>query len=110
MNGNALFHAVGLVIATLVLLPLPLLILTGHAPAWVRTRVVEPRWLALAMIGFWLPSLFNAVPRILNAGTGVVVACSLLGALLGLVGIAFFLRVAWATAQATRTGRTGRRR
>ncbi|MFF3432053.1 hypothetical protein [Streptomyces sp. NPDC002602] len=98
----------GLVIATLVLLPLPLLILTGRAPTWVRTRVAEPRWPAFAMIGFWLPSLFNAVPRILNAETGVIVTCSVVGALLAFVGIAFFFRAAWATAQAARTGRTGR--
>ncbi|MGW7465333.1 hypothetical protein ACWGJT_11605 [Streptomyces xantholiticus] len=105
MNGNSLFHAVGLAVCTLVLLPLPLLILTGRAPGRLRTRIADPRSLALALIGFWLLVLFNAVPRILGAGTGVVAACSAVGVLLGLGGIVFFFRAAWATAQAARTGR-----
>ncbi|MFD6180923.1 hypothetical protein [Streptomyces goshikiensis] len=44
MNGNALFHAVGLAFTSLLLLPLPLLVLTGRTPAWLRARVAEPRW------------------------------------------------------------------
>ncbi|MFD4133186.1 hypothetical protein [Streptomyces goshikiensis] len=107
MNGNALFHAVGLAFTSLLLLPLPLLVLTGRTPAWLRARVAEPRWPALAMIGFWLPAPLNAVPRILDAGTGVVLAFSAAGMLCGFVGVAFFLRAAWAAARAPRTGRRG---
>ncbi|MCQ0021730.1 hypothetical protein M4914_01250 [Streptomyces somaliensis DSM 40738] len=102
MNGNALFHAVGLAFYTLVLLPLPLLVLTGRMPGRLRTRVADPRSLALALIGFWLLVLVNAVPRILDAGTGVVAACSVVAVLCGLGGVVFFFRAAWATARAAR--------
>jgi hypothetical protein len=105
MNGNPLFHTAGLVVCTLVLLPLPLLVLTGRAPARLRTRIADPRSLALALIGFWLLVLINAVPRILGAGTGVVATCSAVAVLCGLGGVMFFFRAAWATARAARTGR-----
>ncbi|MGW7434098.1 hypothetical protein ACWGIN_31775 [Streptomyces sp. NPDC054861] len=104
MNGNSLFHAAGLAVSTLVLLPLPLLILQGRAPDWLR-RIATLRCVALALIGFWLLVLFNAVPRVLGAGSGFVMACSALGALFGLGGIMFFFRAAWANAHAARTGR-----
>ncbi|MGW7432369.1 hypothetical protein ACWGIN_22800 [Streptomyces sp. NPDC054861] len=105
MNGNSLFHAAGLVVSTLILLPLPLLVLTGRSPGWSRSRLADPRWLALALTGFWLLVLFNALPRILGAGSGVVTACAALGVLLGLGGIMCFFRAAWAAARAARAGR-----
>ncbi|MCX4524666.1 MULTISPECIES: hypothetical protein [unclassified Streptomyces] len=103
MNGNPQIHATLLAVSTLLLLPLPLLVLAGRTPAWLRARVAAPRPMALALISFWLPAPFGAVPRILDAGFGVVMACTLVSLLFGCAGVAFFLR----SARAERRTRRG---
>ncbi|MGW0393324.1 hypothetical protein ACWDYJ_20970 [Streptomyces sp. NPDC003042] len=94
MNGNPQYHAIAPASATLLLLPLPPAVLAGRTPAWVRARVAEPRWYALAMTAVWLPAPFNALPRMAGAGTGVVMTCTVVSVACAATAVALFARAA----------------
>ncbi|MGW6781631.1 hypothetical protein [Streptomyces sp. NPDC054987] len=93
MHANPALHAVALVAATLLLLPLPVALLWGWTPERLRSRAVA-RAYAYAMLGLYAQACLNTVPRMLDAPAGLTTACSAAGVALCVAAAVFFTQAA----------------
>lgn len=93
MNGNPAYHAIALAAATLILLPLPGLILAGWTPRRFTSRATA-RSYAYALLCLYALAPLNAVPRMLDASAAVVTACTAAGMAFSCAAIACLVRVA----------------
>ncbi|MCX4776931.1 hypothetical protein [Streptomyces sp. NBC_01264] len=79
MNGNPLYHGIALAVGTLLVLPLALAVLGGWTPRGLRGRRLAVRPYAWAFLCLYAVMPLNAVPRMIDAPSGVVMACTGLG-------------------------------
>ncbi|WP_143568882.1 MULTISPECIES: hypothetical protein [Streptomyces] len=79
MNGNPLYHGIALAVGTLLVLPLPLAMLKGWTPRGLRGRRPAVRPYAAAFLCLYAVMPLNAVPRMIDAPSGAVTACTGLG-------------------------------
>lgn len=79
MNGNPLYHGIALAVGTLLVLPLALAVLNGWTPRGLRGRRLAVRPYAWAFLWLYGVMPLNAVPRMIDAPSGVVTACTGLG-------------------------------
>ncbi|MCY0933142.1 hypothetical protein [Streptomyces sp. H34-S4] len=99
MNGNPIYQALALAAATVLLLPVAVAMLAGWTPSRLRDWAVA-RPYAYALLCIYALAPLNAVPRMLDASTAVVMAC-------GLLGIGFVVAAAVLLIRAGRTVRSG---
>ncbi|MEU9379321.1 hypothetical protein AB0D94_36975 [Streptomyces sp. NPDC048255] len=92
MNGNPLYHGIALVVGTLLVLPLALAMLNGWTPRGLRGRRLAIRPYAWALLCLYGLMPLNAVPRMLDAPSDVVTACTGLGFAFLVAAGACFLR------------------
>lgn len=100
MNGNPLYHGIALAVGTLLVLPLALAVLNGWTPRGLRGRRLAVRPYGWALLCLYALMPLNAVPRMLDAPSGVVTACTGLGIVLALAATACFLRAEWTSRRA----------
>ncbi|WP_329383270.1 hypothetical protein OG625_21085 [Streptomyces sp. NBC_01351] len=100
MNGNPAYHAIALAAATLLLLPLPVLILAGWTPRQFTSRATA-RSYAYALLCLYALAALNAIPRMLDASAAVVTACTAAGMAFSGAAVACLARVAWTGRRAT---------
>ncbi|WP_046776747.1 hypothetical protein [Streptomyces yangpuensis] len=93
MTGNPAIHAVVLAAATLLLLPLPVMLLRGRVPERLRNRAVA-RAYAYAMLGLYVQACLNTVPRMLDAPAGLTTACTAAGVGLAVAAAVLFMQAA----------------
>ncbi|MFJ8346120.1 hypothetical protein ACIQ9J_07080 [Streptomyces sp. NPDC094153] len=89
MNGNPLYHWVALAVSTALMLPVPVAMLAGWAPPWMRKRQAGMRLRAYGFLCFYALVLVNAIPRIADASYETVMACMNVG--LGFIAAAAVL-------------------
>ncbi|MCX5274926.1 hypothetical protein [Streptomyces virginiae] len=92
MNGNPLYHGIALAVGTLLVLPLALAVLSGWTPRGLRGRRLAVRPYAWALLCLYAVMPLNAVPRMIDAPSGVVMACTGLGFGFVVAAAACFLR------------------
>ncbi|MCY0949075.1 hypothetical protein [Streptomyces sp. H27-S2] len=92
MNGNSLYHGIALAVGTLLVLPLALVVLNGWTPRGLRGRRLAVRPYAWAFLCLYAVMPLNAVPRMIDAPLGVVMACTGLGFGSVVVAAGCFLR------------------
>ncbi|MET9883275.1 hypothetical protein ABZZ20_08960 [Streptomyces sp. NPDC006430] len=92
MNGNPLYHGIALAVGTLLVLPLALAVLNGWTPRGLRERRMAVRPYAWALLCLYAVMPLNAVPRMVDAPSGVVMACTGLGFGFVVVAAMCFLR------------------
>ncbi|MFF5701029.1 hypothetical protein ACFY7H_00705 [Streptomyces sp. NPDC012794] len=92
MNGNPLYHGIGLAVGTLLVLPLAVAVLNGWTPRGLRGRRLARRPYAWALLCVYGVMPLNAVPRMLDAPSGVVTACTGLGFAFIVAAAACFFR------------------
>ncbi|MCY0955276.1 hypothetical protein [Streptomyces sp. H27-S2] len=92
MNGNPLYHGIALAVGTLLVLPLALAVLNGWTPRGLRGRRLAVRPYAWALLCLYAVMPLNAVPRMIDAPSGVVMACTGLGFGFVLAAVVCFLR------------------
>ncbi|MGW0393410.1 hypothetical protein ACWDYJ_21425 [Streptomyces sp. NPDC003042] len=95
MNGNPLYHGIALAVGTLLVLPFPLAMLNGWTPRGFRGRRLAMRPYAWAVLCVYALMPLNAVPRMLDAPSGVVTVCTGLGFAFIVAAGACFLRAEW---------------
>ncbi|MDX2406454.1 hypothetical protein NJO91_25455 [Streptomyces microflavus] len=94
MNGDLLYHWIGLAVSTVLMVPVPVAILAGWTPPWMRKRLAGMRLRAYGVLCIYAHVLVNSVPRIadasfetvmvcMNVGLGFTVACPVLFLLWG---------------------------
>lgn len=100
MNGNPAYHAIGLAAATLLLLPLPVAILAGWTSPRLPSRaaVIPYAW---ALLCLYANALLNAMPRMLDAATGVVTACTAAGFAFSAAAVGCLIRAVWLSRRPT---------
>ncbi|MEU9530407.1 hypothetical protein AB0D58_34220 [Streptomyces sp. NPDC048210] len=81
MNGNPLYHWIALAVSTTLMLPMPMpvAILAGWTPPWMRKRQAGMRLRAYAILCIYALMLVNGIPRIADASFETVMACSSVG-------------------------------
>ncbi|MEU9735665.1 hypothetical protein [Streptomyces sp. NPDC048002] len=79
VNGNPLYHWIALAVSTALLLPVPVAILAGWTPPWMRKRQAGMRLRAYGILCIYALMLVNAIPRIADASFETVMACSSVG-------------------------------
>ncbi|WP_328738784.1 hypothetical protein OHA91_06095 [Streptomyces erythrochromogenes] len=79
MNGDPLYHGIALAAGTLLVLPLALAVLNGWTPRGLRGPRPAVRPYAWALLSLYAVMPLNAVPRMIDAPSGVVMACTGLG-------------------------------
>ncbi|MBQ0983494.1 hypothetical protein KBZ10_02885 [Streptomyces sp. F63] len=79
MNGNPVYHWIGLAVSTALMLPVPVALLSGWVPASMRKRQAGLRLRAYGFLCCYALVLVNAIPRIADASYETVMACMLLG-------------------------------
>ncbi|MEU6011334.1 hypothetical protein [Streptomyces sp. NPDC047453] len=79
MNGNPLYHWIGLAVSTAVMLPVPVAMLAGWTPPWMRKRQAGMRLRAYGFLCFYALVLLNSIPRIADASFETVMACMNVG-------------------------------
>ncbi|MEU2629993.1 hypothetical protein [Kitasatospora sp. NPDC007106] len=89
MNGNPLYHWTTLAVSTALLLPIPVAVLAGWTPPWMRERRAGMRLRAYGVLCFYALAPLNGLPRIADASAGTVMACTAAG--LGLIAAAAVL-------------------
>lgn len=89
VNGDLLYHWIGLAVSTVVMVPVPVAILAGWTPPWMRKRLAGMRLRAYGVLCIYAHVLVNSVPRIadasfetvmvcMNVGLGFTIACAVL--------------------------------
>lgn len=94
MNGNPAYHAVALATATVLLLPLPLAILAGWRLPRLPSRALAVPY-AWALLCLYALAPLNAVPRMLDAPTSVVTACTAAALAFSAAAVACLIRAVW---------------
>ncbi|SDL02673.1 hypothetical protein [Streptomyces indicus] len=89
MNGDPLYHWTALGISTLLMLPMPVAMLAGWAPRWLRNRQAGMRLRAYGILCIYTQMLFYGIPRIADASFEAVMTCMNIG--LGFLAIAAVL-------------------
>ncbi|MGW0952807.1 hypothetical protein [Streptomyces sp. NPDC002545] len=92
MNGNPLYHWIGLAVSTALMLPLPVAMLAGWTPPWMRKRQAGMRLRAYGFLCIYALTLINSIPRIADASYETVMACMYVGFAFGpAAGVLFLL-------------------
>lgn len=92
MNGNPLYHWIGLGIATALMVPMPAAMLLGWVPPWQKKYAAGVRLRACALLCMYGLVLANAIPRLADASYETVMACMNVGfAFIAATGVLFFL-------------------
>ncbi|WP_406727808.1 hypothetical protein WJ438_28840 [Streptomyces sp. GD-15H] len=89
MNGNPLYHWMALAVSTALALPVPVAILAGWTPPWMRERQAGMRLRAYGLLCIYAFMLANGVPRVADASFETVMACMNVG--LGFIAAAAVL-------------------
>ncbi|MEZ3177904.1 hypothetical protein KYY02_03985 [Streptomyces pimonensis] len=79
VNGNPLYHWTTLAVSTALMLPVPVAILAGWTPPWMRKRQAGMRLRAYGILCIYAFILVNGTPRIADASFETVMACSSVG-------------------------------
>ncbi|MEV0982472.1 hypothetical protein [Streptomyces sp. NPDC049915] len=79
MNGNPLYHWIALAVSTALVLPVPVAILAGWTPPWMRKRQGGMRLRAYGLLCIYAFMLVNGIPRIADASFEAVMACMSVG-------------------------------
>ncbi|WP_150210975.1 hypothetical protein [Streptomyces venezuelae] len=79
MNGNPLYHWTALAVCTALMLPVPVAILAGWTPPWIRKRQAGMRLRAYGILCIYALMLANGIPRIADASFETVTACMSVG-------------------------------
>ncbi|MET9808094.1 hypothetical protein [Streptomyces halstedii] len=79
VNGNPLYHWVALAVSTALMLPLPVAILAGWTPPWMRRRQAGMRLRAYGVLCVYAFMLINGIPRIADASFETVMICMNIG-------------------------------
>ncbi|MFJ7779245.1 hypothetical protein [Streptomyces yangpuensis] len=74
-----MYHWMALAVSTAVMLPIPLAVLAGWTPPWMRKKQAGMRLRAYGVLCFYALMLANGVPRLADASTETVVACMNVG-------------------------------
>jgi bacteriorhodopsin len=72
VNGNPLYHWIALAVSTVLMLPVPVAILAGWTPPWMRKRQVGMRLRAYGILCIYALMLVNGIPRIADASIETV--------------------------------------
>lgn len=91
MNGNPLYHGVALAVSTALILPLPLALLAGWKPRFVRDRPSGMRLRAHGSLCLYAAVLVNGVPRIADAPAEAVAVCGNVGFGFAAAAVVLFL-------------------
>ncbi|GAA2633264.1 hypothetical protein [Streptomyces vastus] len=67
VNGNPLYHWIALAVSTVLMLPVPVAILAGWTPPWMRKRQAGMRLRAYGILCIYALMLVNGIPRIADA-------------------------------------------
>ncbi|WP_351237684.1 hypothetical protein [Streptomyces sp. NPDC002133] len=89
MNGNPLYHLIALAVSTALVLPVPVAMLAGWTPPWLRKRQAGMRLRAYGVLCIYALILVNSIPRIADASLETVMACMNVG--LGFIAAAAVL-------------------
>jgi hypothetical protein len=79
VNGNPLYHWIGLAVSTAVMLPVPVAMLAGWTPPWMRKRQAGMPLRAYGFLCFYALVLLNSIPRIADASFKTVMTCMNVG-------------------------------
>ncbi|AZS86428.1 hypothetical protein AB0465_23420 [Streptomyces griseoviridis] len=79
VNGNPLYHWIALAVSTALMLPVPVAILAGWTPPWMRKRQAGMRLRAYGVLCVYALLLANGIPRIADASFETVVVCMNVG-------------------------------
>lgn len=79
MNGNPLYHWIALAVSTMLILPVPVAILAGWTPPWMRNQQAGMRLRAYGLLCIYALMLVNGIPRIADASIETVMACMNVG-------------------------------
>jgi hypothetical protein len=79
VNGNPLYHWIALAVSTALMLPVPVAILAGWTPPWMRKRQAGMRLRAYGLLCIYALMLVNGIPRIADASFETVMACMSVG-------------------------------
>ncbi|MFI9624704.1 hypothetical protein [Streptomyces sp. NPDC052042] len=79
MNGNPLYHWIGLAVSTALMLPVPVAMLAGWTPPWMRKRQAGMRLRAYGFLCVYAFTLINSIARIADASYETVMACMYVG-------------------------------
>jgi hypothetical protein len=79
MNGNPLYHWIALAVSTAFMLPVPVAILAGWTPPWMRRRQAGMRLRAYGILCIYALMLVNGIPRIADASFETVMVCMNVG-------------------------------
>ncbi|MCU7821427.1 hypothetical protein [Kitasatospora sp. DSM 101779] len=99
MNGDPLYHWTALAVCTALLLPVPVAVLAGWTPPWMRQRQAGMRLRAYGVLCTYAIALVNGIPRIADAAVTTVTACTAVG-----VGFAAAAAVLFLLAERTDSG------
>ncbi|MFE7165966.1 hypothetical protein [Streptomyces sp. NPDC057616] len=92
MNGNPLYHWMGLAVATMGIAPLSVAMLAGWAPPGMRKRRAGLWLRACGFLCFYALTLLSAVPRIADASSATVIDCMRAGwVVIALAAVLFLL-------------------
>ncbi|MFG2416976.1 hypothetical protein [Streptomyces goshikiensis] len=100
MNGNPTYHAIALAAGTLLVLPAFVTILTDWTPRGLRGQRHATRPYAWAILFLYTLMPLNAVPRILDAASDVVIVCTGLAFIPVTVALVCFIQAERATRRA----------
>ncbi|WP_329614676.1 hypothetical protein OG244_17285 [Streptomyces brevispora] len=79
VNGNPLYHWIALAVSTALMLPVPVAILAGWTPPWMRERQAGMRLRAYGLLCIYALMLANSIPRIADASFETVMVCMNIG-------------------------------
>ncbi|MCZ7462283.1 hypothetical protein [Streptomyces sp. WMMC940] len=79
VNGNPLYHWILLAVSTALMLPVPVAILAGWTPPWLRKRQAGLRLRAYGILCIYAFMLVNGIPRIADASFETVMVCMIVG-------------------------------
>ncbi|MGY3201342.1 hypothetical protein [Streptomyces sp. TE5632] len=109
VNGNPLYHWIGLAVSTVIMLPLSVAVLAGWTPPWMRERQAGMRLRAYGVLGVYACMLANGIPRIADASIDTVMTCMYVGMGFMAVAVVLFLLSARKDSVARRAGPVGTR-
>ncbi|WP_327375105.1 hypothetical protein OG393_14730 [Streptomyces sp. NBC_01216] len=79
MNGDPLYHWLLPALSTVLVLPVPVAVLAGWTPPWMRHRRAGLRLRAYAVLNIYAFLLLSGVPRITDASFRTVMSCATVG-------------------------------
>lgn len=91
VNGNPLYHWIALAVSTALMLPVPVAILSGWTPPWLRKRQAGMRLRAYGILCIYALTLVNRIPRIADASFETVMVCMNVGFGFGAAAAVLFL-------------------